>query len=222
MALSDHQALTMALTRDASGKIAAAERDQAIQLAVQRYSIDRPVVAVEDLVTTAANLVPLPASWQADFSALLRLEHPIGDWPPALIPNEEICLYRAPSGESFMIRCGIAAGATVRASYTQAHRVDNGHDTVPIKDREAVDSYAASINLDQLAAFFAGKADPSIAADSVNQPTRSQDYANRARTLRARYFTHLGIDPTGTLKAAGTVIELESRRGLTHRRTVAR
>jgi hypothetical protein len=60
-----------------------------------------------------------------------------------------------------MIRCAITAGATVWPSYTHALRVDGGRDTIPARCREAVASYAASINLDQLAAFFADKADPS-------------------------------------------------------------
>jgi hypothetical protein len=52
---------------------------QAIGLPVQRYSIDRPMIMVEDLMTAVANLVPLPVGWQAHFSALLlRLQNSIG------------------------------------------------------------------------------------------------------------------------------------------------
>lgn len=216
MALSDYQTLVTALVRDNSSKIADADRDSAIAQAVQRYSDDMPVEAVEDVTAGADSLLPLPAGWQAGFSELKKAEHPIGERPPSYIPAEEIQDYRTPTTSYHLVLSGITAGEAVRETYTQRHQLDATHDTIPLQHREAVASYAAGICLDQLSNDKAGTTDKSFQAIDTDQRSASQDYAARARVMRAKYFSILGIPADKQLKAAGVVVELESRRGLTH------
>lgn len=213
MALADYQTLVTQLVRDDSGKIAAADRDGAIELARLRYSVDRPQTKVEDVLAAGGNLLDLPAGWQADFSALKSLEYPIGDVPPTTIPGDEVAIYTTPTGIKLMLEAALPAAVSVRAAYTIKQQLDAGGDTIPVQDREAVAAYAAALLLDQLAAYFTGESASTMQADTVDHATKGQEFAARARALRQRYFDHLGVD-TRRNAAAGATAQLPRRDSL--------
>jgi hypothetical protein len=207
--LSDYQTLVTELVRDDAGKIAAAEKDRAIDLAVKRYSKDRPQVKVEDLTPESANLLPLPASWESDFSELRSLEYPIGDVPPTLLETGRYDFYHSPTALKIQVLDAVAvAAANVRASYTIKHVVSASADTIPIQDREPVACWAAAILADELAAFYSGGTDSSVQADSVEQRSKAEEYAARARGLRKRYHDELGIEEKKAAPA-GVVVNLD-------------
>ncbi len=208
MALADYEALTDALVRDDTGKITAANRTEAIARAVARYSADRPRPKVEDVVAAGGNLLALPAGWQADFSALRSIEYPIGSVPPQLLEQDSYALYQTPSVEQIMLLNAINAGQSVRLNYTIRHVVDGSTDTIRVDDREVVCLWSSALLLEQLAALFSGESDPTIQADSVNHNSKAAEYAIRAKSLRARYFESLGIDPKRNV-AAGVVVDLD-------------
>ena len=213
MALADYQTLVTSYVRDDAGKISNGDRDAAIESARQRYSLDRPRTAVEDLIAPAGNLLDLPAGWQAEFSRLVGIEFPIGSVPPAQISNEAIQLYQTPAALKIMLRDAPGAGATLRASYTIRHLLDAGNDTIPLHHRELVASLAAANALEQLAAHYSNESDSTIGADAVEHRSKAQEYAARARTRRQFYLDGLGIDPKRSAPA-GTTIALEPRDSL--------
>jgi len=206
--LTDYQTLVMNLARDDGGKVSNLQRDEAIDLAVKRYSQDRPREKVEDITPATANLLPLPDAWEADFSALVALEHPIGDHPPSWIPAEKTEFYRSPSALQIRVIIGVTVGAdSVRATYTIKHTVTALEDTIPVHHREPVACWAAAMLCDQLATFYSAGTDSSIQADSVEQRSKAQEYSSRAKTLRKRYLDELGIeDKRG--QPAGAIAEL--------------
>jgi hypothetical protein len=208
MPLADYQTLVDKLVRDDSGKIATADRDEAIARAVARYSQDRPREKVEDVAADGTNYLALPSGWQADFSALRSVEYPIGENPPNFLDQDEIGFYRTPSALQIMLADAITASASVRLNYTIRHQVDGSADTIRSDDREPVCAYAAAILLDQLASLFAGDNNPTIQADNVDHNSKGREYAARAATLRKRYFDTLGIEPKRQV-AAGVVVNLD-------------
>lgn len=211
MALADFQDLVDDLVRDDSGKIAVADRDQAIGLAVERYGKDRPKTAVEDVAAAATGQVlPLPAGWQPDFSKLVSLEYPIGEVPPRVLASGTYRLYETPATTQVLLAVVLQAGEQVRATYTVRHTLDAVTDTLPAQDREAVSSWAAALLLDQLASLFSGDSDSTIQADSVDHNSKAREFAARARAARKRYFDELGIDPKRNV-AAGAVVDLDLR-----------
>jgi len=207
MALADFQDLVDALVRDSAGIIATAERDQAIALAVTRYSSDRPRAVAEDVAADGTKLLALPPAWEDGFSRVTGLESPPDEVPPTWIEPADWGLYETPAAVKIALASPPAAGASVRVRFTRAHQVDAGVDTVPVKDREAVANWAAALLLDQLAAAHAGDRQPTIQADSVDHASKSGDYGRRANACRKLYFDHLGIDPKRTV-AAGAVTTL--------------
>lgn len=213
MPLADYQALVDDLVRDDSGRITAVDRDAAIDLAVKRYGKDRPRRKVEDIAASGTSLIDLPAGWQVGFSGLVSIEFPIGKAPPTLIPQDRVDLYDTPTATKILMLDPPAAAAPMRATYTIRHLLDAVDDTIPIDDREAVGSYAGAILLDELAAFFSGETNSTIAADAVEHGSKAENYAARARALRQKYLDQLGLDPKRNI-AAGVVVALDPRDSL--------
>jgi len=207
LAIADYQNLIDDFVRDDAAKISTADRDEALQLAVRRYSKDRPQEKVEDLISSGGKLLSLPPAWEAGFSKLNSLETPIGEIPPALMDDDHISLYATPSGITIQIIKSLAVNAQVRANYSIQHVVDSGNDTISIVDREPVAAWAAAVLCDQLAAHYSGDSDSTIQADNVDHGDKSSHFAKRAKTLRKRYFDELGVDSKRNV-AAGVVVDM--------------
>lgn len=208
MALADFQDLVDALVRDSAGDITAAQRDEAIQRAVTRYSSDRPRRKVEDIVSAGGYYLDLPTAFDTDFSRLEDIETPPDENPPAMLAGDAWRLYETPTATKILLDSSLAAGADVRLRYTIAHQLDVATDTVPSRDREAVAGWAAALLLEQLASRYSGDIETTIQADSVDHQSKGRDYASRASRLRKLYFDHLGIDPKRTVPA-GAIVDLD-------------
>ncbi len=207
--LVDYQTLVTELVRDDAGKILVAERDRAIAAAVLRYSSDKPRTKVQDVTPESSQLLPLPAAWEEGFSDLLELEHPIGNVPPTLIAQDRYGLYQDPAATKIQVVDGVAVAAnSVRASFTIKHVVDAATDTIPLQHREPVACWGAASLCDQLAAFYSSGTDSTLQADSVEQRSKAQEYALRAKTLRKRYLDEIGIEEKKGA-AAGAVVNLD-------------
>lgn len=212
--LLDFQSLVMDLVRDEANKITPDARDQAIARAVTRYSADRPRELVEDVTASNSNTLPLPASWETDFSEVRALEYPIGDVPASYIDPAQYYLYQAPSvAKTIRVTSGLAAAAAVRVTFTARHSLTPSIDTLPERDREAVTCWAAALLCDQLAALYANDSAPTIQADSVDHQNQAREYGTRANKLRARYFDELGLDPKRAVPA-GVVVNLDNNNSL--------
>lgn len=207
--LADYRTLVTDLVRDDASKITQAQQDEAIDMAVKRYSKDRPQEKAEDITPDSANLLPLPAAWETDFSEIRSLEHPIGDVPPTLIEQGRYGFYRSPSALKIQIVDAVTVAVNnVRALYTIKHVVSAVADTIPVQDREPVACWAAALLCDALAAFYAGGTDASIQADSVQQEPKARQYSDRAKGLRRRYHDELGIEDKRAAPA-GVVVDLK-------------
>lgn len=207
--LDQFQAQRDVALRDAAAKLPAGDRDALLLQAFQRYSKDRPRELVTDLNGNATSLLDMPVSgsdtFEDGFSTIEQIEHPIGSVPPTLLLEEEWQLYRTPTALKIMILSTTPAAAdTLRVTWTARHASDGS--TVPDPDFEAVCDYAAALCYDALAAIYAQTGDPTIAADSVNYRTKTQDYQALAKAARTRYFTHIGIDPSDTGAQTGPAI----------------
>ncbi|MBF0248039.1 MAG: hypothetical protein HQL36_08215 [Alphaproteobacteria bacterium] len=215
MALADFQTLTDNLVRDDSGEIAVADRDQALALAVIRYSTDRPRTVVEAVVSAGGVFLDLPAGWEADFSRLTAVYLADGDD----VTEINAVLDRGLSGWRIRLGMSLVAGETAHVRFTIAHLLDADTDTVPLKDREAVSGWAAALLLEQLSSLYSGNRQPTINADAVDWQSKGRDYAMRAKRLRESYLDHLGIDPKRTVPA-GAVVNFDQYDSLGHDRIV--
>lgn len=208
MALADIQGLVDNLVRDESGATGSDARDQAIALAVLRYSQDVERRVAEDVAWSASGYFgTLPAGWVAG-SYLIEAEYPVGQVPRSLV---EMSVYQAPDGQLLAVPQAIHTGELVRVVFTVPHQLsgegEEAVDTTAPKHREALASYAASLLCKQLATKYSGERDSSISADQSNTESRARNYAARARDYRAAYYAGIGkLDPQSDKgsAAAGT------------------
>lgn len=215
MQLADFQALTDRLVRAPANKVTTADRDQAVSLAITRYSADRPHGTTEDVLATGSNLLALPLHWEAD-SALTGIEYPPGEWPPAMWSAGDFGLLKTPAGDKIGLRSALNAGEVVRVHFSVAHTVDAISSTIPPAHLEAVCSWAAAILCDQIAGTYASNSAPTIQADSADTSNPAREWRGRATGFRARYAAQLGVQGiTGSstdkpvTSAAGTVVEFD-------------
>lgn len=206
MALSDFQELVDRLVRDDAGKIDPLDRDGAIAVAVERYNQDRPRSGVEDL-TVDGQLINLPTAWEADFSVLQSLEHPVGNVPPTLVASDRWNLYQSPSGQQIIVMESI--NGTVRAAFTRRHVLSASVDTLPLGHRDAVCKYAAASLCDQLAALYASDSDSTMSAQVSQGQSRSQAFASRAKEYRKQYQDAIGVQDKVSAPA-GAVVQLRA------------
>lgn len=219
--LSDFQSIVADLVRDDAERISAIQRDTAITSAVLRYSKDRPRLKIEDITVPGGNFMPLPTTWESDFSDLQALEYPIGRVPVSHINTNAWSIYATPVGLTIMVSIPLPSDDVVRATYTIAHVVDESTDTTPRGDLEPICCLAAASLCDQLSSFYSGSTDSTIQADAVEHSSKASEFAKRATALRKRYFDELGINPKKNV-AAGVVVDLDlnnsqGRPRLTHR-----
>lgn len=205
---------------DEGQRLAPEDREQALALAVIRYSTDRPRIEAADVVTPDGYTVPLPEGWGADFSRVTCISipaaTPVGPhralpsdgWQPCRIPGRDVLLLVRPE----------KTGATLRLHFTLPHVLpdeDDGPDTIPATDREAVAHWAAALLLDTLAGKHAGDMQSTINSDSVDHAAKMPNYKALAEAQRQLYWNHLGIDPKRAV-AAGAVVKVGHGR-LLHR-----
>ncbi len=208
MALADYQALVDDLTRDDTGQIVTADRDEAIARAVSRYSQDRPRLKKQDITADAQQKLSLPSGWEAGFSELRSIEHPLGSVPPLFLDQDRYALYDDGTNVKLMLIDAVNVGETLRVEYTIAHVLNGSTDTLPAIHREAVAKWAAALLLDQLAARYAGTSDSTLQADAVEHGSKSRDYAARAASLRKQYLNEIGVEDRRNV-AHGAVVNLD-------------
>lgn len=210
--LNDFKKLVDSLVRDESERLAKSDKETAVGLAVARYGQDRPRCKVADVVAPGGDSLPLPAGWEAE-SELVSAEYPIGETPPAHLPCS---IYTTPAGNQLRPGDTLGAGAEVRLTFTVAHVVSDTLDTVPPSHREAVACWAAAWLLEQLAAAAINDGESTLSADSTDRRTKAQEYASRARALKARYSDTLGVGNASPQAASGQTAAWPSRPRLTH------
>lgn len=208
MFLAAYQDLVDRIIRDEEERIRTQDRDRAIQMAVTRFSKDRPEVKVEDLTSTDGRYIDLPASWVNESSGVQSMEYPIGNFPPTYISDSLWQLYETPSTEKLMLISAITAGASVRVTYTIPHILSDSTNTIPERSKEPIASYAASLLYDQLASFYTGETDSTISVDNVDHQGKGALFASRAKILRQRYYDEMGVNPKRNV-AAGCVVNLD-------------
>ncbi|GAB3451578.1 hypothetical protein [Insolitispirillum peregrinum] len=204
MARADHLALIAGMSRIDGSSLDEADREAALDIAVVRYSKDRPRALVADLVSPGGVFLPLPAGWVVGMSSMISVETPIDMDPPVI---SAASVEEVPAGWRLRLAVPMATGEMIRLRWTVPHVVDDTTDTLPVADREAVAAYAAAHLLEAMAAARSADCDSSIGAANVGWQSAASEYAKRAKDLRGRYFVALGLD-SDRVVPAGTVVSV--------------
>ena len=211
--ISDFSGLLRGHLQDAAEKLSGADLTAAIQEAIGgRYSKDRPQTLLSDLLGDGAQFqwdLATLAGWQAGFSQVVQIEYPQGARSPHYLESEDWLIYESPSAKFLRFSFTLGGGKTARVKYTAPHPSDAS--TVPDADFYAVASLAASLAAKRLSALCAQTGDSSIAADTVDYRSKSQEYASLARRLEKDYENLLGTDPGRTAPAASRTADWQGK-----------
>ncbi len=143
--LADIQKLTDILAIAADGRFSPEDRAAAIELALFRYSSDRPRAACATVEFDGSAFLSMPDGWQKDFSRVLEIKTECGK----RVPFETV---PSLSGEKILLSGDVHTGDVLTVWFTQRHIATETEDTVPPADREAVENWAAAFLLDGMAA----------------------------------------------------------------------
>src|SRR5690606_1108682 len=194
--------LTQALTRDDVAVLNADDYAQALNLAVARYSKDKP--RQDDAVVNVSDgLLPLPAAWQADFSQLVQVYS---------VPGYDELTARQLPGDVLKLA---GYSGDVHVYFTLAHALENIEQTLWAGDAEFLATYAAALCCEQLSAYYSNEAQSTIAADVTQQTSKADLYRSLAKAYRRRYegqIKPVSSIPGGNGLSAGTVVTWGSRR----------
>lgn len=196
--LADIQKLTDILAIDADGRFSQEDRAAAIDLALFRYSSDRPRTACETVVFDGSAFLSMPDGWQKDFSRVLDIKTDSGRVPFETVPSL--------SGEKILLSGDVRMGDVLTVWFTQRHVATETEDTVPPADREAVANWAAAFLLDGMAAGYAGSVNSTISSDSVEHGSKANNYHAQAAACRKFYRDHMGLDDKRNAAAGTTVV----------------
>lgn len=197
MARDDFFGLVRPMIRDDAGTISDPDMAAALSLAVVQYSKDRPRPQVADVAGDGTRFLAVPSAWDSDCSTLSELEYPVDEDPVSVIAGHLARIEDVPDGQRLRLRLPflVVAGHKVRVRFTVPHVLDDDTDTVPVADRGAVAFLTAAFLLEQKAVHHSGDVDSSIAAGAVSRLTTAQQYAARAKEMRANYVAAITAAP---------------------------
>ena len=203
--------LTTRKTKDTNQDLQLEDFNGNILEAVKKYSKVRPRIKAEDILGPGGHDFQLPASWSPGLSTIQTVEYPIGKVPESYIDNAKVRLYQAPDGLKLRLYdVAPLAGQSFRVTFTALH----DEASLPESDIEAVANLAASLCCRQLAQRYAGTSDPTIGADVVNYRSKGDEFARRAKELRALFQDALGIKENDTTAAAMATVKAPARKRL--------
>lgn len=195
--------LIRAFAVDEASRLDTDAHNQASALALARYSTDRPLAYMREVLARPDGHLPLPEDWQPGFSRVLSVGLPIG--PPhatQVLPNDDWCVAHASANEAVInLHRPIGGGDKAIVVFTAAHTAES----IPLVDLEAVAHYGAAILLEQLAVIYSGDRQSTIESDSVEHQAKGSSYAARANEQRKLYLDHMGIDPKRTVSAGALI-----------------
>lgn len=196
-----------------------ADYAELVGAALARYSRDRPLAAFADFAGDGAAFdFDLPGDWDDSLSAVRAVEYPQGERTPSRLERRDWTIYAkgTPARKLRLLRHVPRRGERVRLFYTIAHEADDARASVPESDLIAVAQLAAAEGCHLLARRFAQSAPPTLAADSVDYPGKSGEYARLAKELERKYQNHVGRGEGEPAGAAGASLDWDA--GLSMRR----
>lgn len=197
--------------------VSATTLEEAVVQAVTRYSRDRPLISVADVVGNGTPYYPIIgagavlANWTDGLSRIQSVEYPAGSVganhvPSYLVESDDWEYYETPSITYVRFKTATpAATETLRISYSSRHTHTTVTDTVKAFDLDALCDLAAFFSCMALATKAAASSDPSINADSVSHRDAQLKFKQQADAWLTSYNDRMGIKTGEGVRGASAV-----------------
>jgi len=176
-----------------------ADKDRAIDMAVNAYSKNKPRTIKKDVSASGAYDYDMPSEWVDNFSMLLSVEYPADEQDPIYLDQDDFLVYN--NGTEDRLRfpsSSPSSGYTIRLEITIKWSLTDTTCNIPSQDFDALASLAASICLRMLAHHYAQTTDPSISADIIDYTRKSIEYSTLADNMENIYRKHMGLPELGS------------------------
>ena len=198
-----------------------ADLGRAVDMAVARYSKDRPRKVLSSFTGSASHYYDMAtnmSSWVRGFSVIEKIDYPApdltGDEEPDWREGRDFEVYLSATDTEYLYFPVHEPGTaeTVRVWYSAPHTHTDSTDTVYAGDIEAVRDLATSFVCEMLATRAAGSRDSGISADSVNYRDSQLRYTQEAKAWLEKYRLGLGLPADGSAPGVSTVWFIPSER----------
>jgi len=213
--LGDIRDQVKALVQDDASFITPGETDIFINAAIRQLNHDMPYDIVKDIAGSGVQDYALPSEFEKGFSDISSVETPTGNNPPSFSDrDDDWFIYEdptKPAGQQMRLRFKESApstGQTTRVIITASHVITLTSSTLNQDGFNAVCFLAAALTLSSLAARFNQSTDPTIAADTVDYGSRSQNYLYLAGEYRKQYKALTGKE-AGEVTAGQALGEMD-------------
>ncbi|HQV45030.1 MAG TPA: hypothetical protein PK478_01995 [Nitrospira sp.] len=206
----------------------APDMTEAVRQSLAQYDVDVPRSIIVDITGDgSAYDFALPAGFVDGASRVLSIEYPAGEQSPVMLDPSRLTIYRTASTSTLrFLDMTPGSGIVARLSFSAPHTL-NGLDsavatTIPTRHDEAFVTLVGSQGLFLLAAHWLHEQENTIAVDTVDRGSRSEEASRQARALLASYRLLASVPARGA--AALSRVQWTSTYApgvgrLTHRRT---
>jgi len=180
--------------------LADADKQKAIEQALDGYSKVKPDTAVADVDGTAGFDYELNTTnfsgWVDGFSVFIEIEYPYDadQATPVFLEAEDWIIYQGTAAKYLrFITAKPAADETIRAHYTIPYAFEDQQVTVPESDYYAICDLAAALALRPIAAKFTQTGDSTLQADVVDYRSKGREALKLMEQYLKDYNSHMGI-----------------------------
>jgi hypothetical protein len=166
------------------------ERYDALEAAAFEYSDRYPRTRVQDYTGDGTTTTfTIPTGWVTDWSTILAIEVPQGEWPPVYWAKTLYGLYQTPTVLQLRFLSALGNGIVARVSYTAPHVLtlegtSVGLSSLPLPHQRPVATLGAAIAAEWIATRYAAQSDTTLGVDTADHADRSRNFGARAARLR--------------------------------------
>lgn len=216
--LVDFDIVVQSIIQDGAQKLTVNSRFDAIRDAVAEHAHLIPFTRRRSIFGTGSAILATPTGWVDEFSAVQRIEYPLGTNPPTYLQSSDWTLISSPTASTTyqiqFLSLSLATAQRVNLEWTIPHTIDESTSTIPEAQFRPVAWLASSYALLQLSAFYNQSGDSTISIDSQDAGSKGRDYLALARELRSRYRLWFGLGVEGEksdVQAAGIFVDLDRK-----------
>jgi hypothetical protein len=183
--------------------VSSTDIDDAITRAINEFSVQSPRIDVQYYAGDGTTYeFPLPRNWINGISRIVEIEYPADSQIQTFMGSNDFSTVQQVLGQQptyllhFTTITPSASSTNTQSAkvrYTTRHVHTTIFDTVPVEFYQAFCQLAASHCALIMMSRYAALGDSTINADAVDFQSKSAQYRNVAKELRARYEQQMGI-----------------------------
>ena len=178
------------IINDEEGKLTEETLVNCLSQAISEHSTRKPRMITEDVTADGTAFLPLPPSWDSEFSYIVRLEKLDSNNEPELMNYNHYRLISRPEPDGQILYFSTNEpldGTTCRYEFATSHVIDVSSSSIAAQYEHILSILAASHACLRLATAYAQSIDQNIGTEVINFKQKNRDYEDLSSSLREQY-----------------------------------